>query len=121
VALGPWPTLFRKTIFIPYFGLNVIIGLIATRCPAANSARQRCARVASSSIPSVHANWSPMHMRVPPPKGKYENFGRAACASGVHRSGSNRSGSGNHRASRWVTSGLTTTSVPRGITTPATS
>ena len=38
-----------------------------------------------------------MQTRGPPPNGKYENFGRLACCSGVNRSGSNRSGSGNQR------------------------
>ena len=47
-----------------------------------------------------------MQTRAPPPNGKYENFGRASRASGVQRSGSKRSGSGNQRGSRCTTYGL---------------
>ena len=62
-----------------------------------------------------------MHTRGPPPNGKYANRGSFAALSSLHRSGSNRSASTNHRGSRCVTHWLITRFDPAGKTYPPTS
>jgi mono/diheme cytochrome c family protein len=52
------------------FGRSVRIGSGAGRWPGTSSTRKRRARVASTSCASTRANSRPMHMRMPPPKGK---------------------------------------------------
>ncbi len=103
---------------MPYRDRKVICGSSAIRWPGTSRIRHRRASVAIVSTACIQAKPSPIHCKLPPPNGKYENFGRAAAASGVQRSGSNRSGSGKYRASRCVTNGLTCTYDPLRITKP---
>src|SRR5262249_8543330 len=60
-------------------------------------------RQAATTVISVNANCAPMQALGPAPKGKYANGAIFLSFSPRKRSASNRSGSGNHRASRWLT------------------
>ena len=59
----------RGTIGMPLRGLSVTMACGRGRSAPANSSCQRCAIVAISSTPSIHANGSPMQTRAPPPNG----------------------------------------------------
>jgi hypothetical protein len=96
----------------------VIAGCNGTAAVSSDSIRHRRASVASTRIPSIHANGSPMQTRVPPPKGKYANLGRPCCRWGSQRSGSKRSGFGKNRASRCRRYWENSTTVPLGIVYP---
>src|SRR5947199_4112971 len=87
---------------MPNFGRSVITGSSSTRVSGTIEKLHCRAMLASKSTPSIQAKDSPMHCLGPAPKGKYENLGRAARASGVQRSGSKRNGSEYQRGSRCV-------------------
>src|SRR5439155_658019 len=53
-----------------------------------------------------------LRQMVPPPKGKYANFGRSDARAGSQRSGRNSSGASHQRGSRWAHHVATITSVP---------
>lgn len=61
---------------------------------------QRAAMVASAGVTSFMANWSPMHLRAPPPKAMNASRGGGGRWVLSHRSGSKRSGLG-YRSGRW--------------------
>jgi len=51
-------------------GRSVILAWISGGAVPLKVRRQRCASVAIENTPYIHAKLSPMHCRLPPPKGK---------------------------------------------------
>ena len=64
------PDLAEIVIFIPNFGRSVISGFAATFWAGSRRSFHLRAMVATSRMPSAQAKLSPMHRRMPPPKGK---------------------------------------------------
>src|SRR5438270_783639 len=102
-------------ILTPFRGRSVMLGSSSTPTPGTRANRSRCARVASTSSASMVANALPMHMRGPPPKGRYAPRG----GSLAKRWGSNPSGSSHSPGWRWTTYGLTKRIDRAGISYPA--
>jgi hypothetical protein len=58
------------TNIMGYLGRSVILGCTSTVCPGTNRSRHLCAMVATIRTPSIQAKASPIHCRLPAPKGK---------------------------------------------------
>ena len=95
---------FRKIIDSPPLGLSdKWVNGSGSRSPGRSENSNRCRRHVATSVISVNANCAPTQARGPVPKGKYTNGESFLSFSPKKRTGSKRSGSGNHRSSRWVT------------------
>jgi hypothetical protein len=66
---GPGHAPRRRTTIGSALGRSVTRGTGRTSAPGASATDHRRSRVASASVPSIHANPAPMHTRAPPPNG----------------------------------------------------
>ena len=74
------------------FGRRVIVGTNSSRPGSTTANRNRFSTCARIRVATSRANWLPMHVRGPPPNGKYAKRGIDLEAAPPQRSGSKTSG-----------------------------